>query len=249
MEKLVSIITPLYNCEKFIRDTINSVKAQTYKNWEMLLIDDCSSDSSVGIVKNYMEKDKRIKLIRLTKNSGPVVARNTGINKAEGEYIAFLDSDDMWASDKLTRQIGFMEENNVGFTYTYYEKIDEEGIKLNQLVKGPDRVDYKDLLKTNYIGCLTAVYNQKSLGKIYMPNIRKRQDYGTWLRILKVEKYAYCIKENLAQYRIRKNSISQNKVALVKYNWKLFRDVEKLSLITSGYYLGCNVFYKIFLNK
>ena len=244
-----SIITPLYNAEKYIETTIQSAQSQTYKNWEMIVVDDVSQDNGPKIVERYIKKDKRIKLIKLEKNGGGAVARNRAIKEAKGKYIAFLDSDDLWYPEKLEKQIKFMEENNYDFTYTHYEKIDEEGNKLNEIIKSKDKVDYKGLLKSNQIGCLTAMYNQENLGKIYMPLIRKRQDYALWLQILKKTKYGDCLKENLAQYRLVNGSVSSNKMNLIKFNWQIFREVEKINVFESIYYLSWNIFTKLFLKR
>lgn len=245
----VSIVTPLYNAEKFIESTIKSVIAQSYQSWEMIVVDDCSKDNGPKIVEKYAKTDERIKLIRLSQNGGGAVARNRAIEEAEGRYIAFLDSDDLWHPEKLIKQIKFMEENNYDFTYTWYEKMDEEGKRLNEVVRSKDKVNYRELLKSNQIGCLAAMYNQEKLGKIYMPLIRKRQDYALWLQVLKKTKSGYCLKENLAQYRIVSGSISSNKVNLIKFNWKLFRDVEEMGVFKSSYYLAWNIFIKLFLKR
>lgn len=245
----VSIITPLYNGEKFIEDTIKSVLSQTHENWEMIIVDDCSKDTAPEIAGKYCQKDHRIKLIRLPQNGGGAVARNRAIEEARGKYIAFLDSDDLWHPEKLKKQIKFMEDNDYDFTYTWYEKMDEEGNLLNEVVRSKDKVDYRELLKSNQIGCLAAMYNREKLGKVYMPLIRKRQDYALWLQVLKKTKYGYCLKENLAQYRIVSGSVSSNKINLIKFNWKLFREVEEMGILKSSYYLAWNVFTKLFLKK
>lgn len=249
MNNLVSIITPLYNGEIFIESTIKSLRAQTYQDWEVIVVDDVSRDNGPEMVENYVKNDKRIKLIKLEKNSGGAVARNRAIEEAKGKYIAFLDSDDLWQPEKLEKQVKFMEENNYDFTYTWYEKIDEEGNKLNEIVKSKGKVNYNELLKSNQIGCLAAMYNVEKLGKIYMPLIRKRQDYALWLQVLKRIDYGYCLEENLAQYRIVNGSVSSNKINLIKYNWKLFREIEKLSIFKSFYYLSWNIFTKLVLKK
>ena len=244
-DALVSIITPLYNSEHFVPLTIESVLYQTYKNWEMIIVDDCSTDNSVHVVSKYAEHDKRIKVFHLDKNSGPAVARNKAIYETKGQYIAFLDSDDQWFPRKLEKQISFMRNNGYAFTHTYFEKLSESGFRTNTVVTPPALVSYSDMLKSNLIGCLTAIYNSNILGKLYMPCIRKRQDYGLWLKILKNIQYAYCLQEPLALYRKRESSISSNKMELLKYNWQLYRKVENLSLPNSIYYLGCNILRKI----
>lgn len=245
---LVSIITPNFNGELFISYTIDSVLMQSYQNWEMLIVDDCSTDSSIDIVKKYQKKDNRIKLFQLEKNSGAAVTRNKAIEEAKGEFIAFLDNDDLWAKEKLTEQINFMQKNNYNFTYSNYDIINEKHKLITSFI-APNMVNYKKLIKSNHIGCLTAVYNQKKLGKIYMPLIKKRQDLGLWLKILKIEPYAYNVNKILGKYRIRGRSISSNKIKSAYYQWKLYREVEKLSLLKSILYFGYYAIYGFFKYK
>lgn len=245
MKDLVSIITPSYNSEKFIEETIESVIAQTYTNWEMIIVDDVSTDNSIEIINNYAMEDSRIKLIQLEKNSGAAVARNTAIKNANGRFIAFLDSDDLWVKTKLEEQISYMKKNNISFSYSDYELIDEKSNLLNISKKPAGMLDYKELLKENQIGCLTAIYDQKKIGKCYMPLIRKRQDYGLWLSILKKVPYAYKVPLSLGIYRVRVNSISSNKIELLRYNFNLFHIHENLSKIKAFYYVVWNVYRKI----
>ena len=237
MSDLVSIITPSYNCEKYLGDTIHSVINQTYYNWEMIIVDDLSNDNSYDLAKEFAKQDSRIKVIKLDKNSGAAVARNKGIEIAKGRYIAFLDSDDLWKPQKLEKQIKFMKQNNYVFTYTAYELINEKNKVLNKKFIPPKKVSYTDMLKTCSIGCLTAIYDTKHLGKVYMPLIKKGQDYATWLKILKMTDYAYGLQEPLAIYRIRSGSVSRNKFRAIKFQWKIYRDVERLGIIYSIYYL------------
>ena len=234
---LVSIITPLYNSAHYIRKTIDSIINQTYHNWELLVIDDCSSDNSVEIVEKFSKLDSRIKLIKLDNNSGAAVARNRGIQEAKGRFIAFLDSDDTWISDKLEKQIKFMLTNDYAFTYTVYHKVNEHGEYLST-VNIPERISYNELLKTCVIGCLTAMYDTETLGKITFPLIRKRQDFALWLKILKKVPFAYGLDEDLASYTVRNDSISANKFKAAQYNWYLYRKIENLSLIQSLYYFS-----------
>lgn len=236
MRDLVSIITPLYNCETFIAATIESVLAQTYENWEMLIVDDKSSDNSLQIARLYAKQEKRIKITELDKNSGAAIARNTAIKSANGRYIAFLDSDDLWMEDKLEIQIKYMVEKDISFTYTAYDKMDENG-NFRGRISVPTRVTYDDLLNTNSIGCLTAIYDVKRLGKMYMPNIKRRQDYALWLKLLKVEEQAFGLDIPLAGYRVRNNSISSNKLRATLYQWRVYRDIEQLNLFKSIYHL------------
>lgn len=232
---LVSIITPSYNSEKFIAQTIESVLAQSYPNWEMIIIDDLSQDKSTEIIKKYMLHESRIKFVSLDKNSGPAIARNRGIEEAKGRYIAFLDADDIWLPHKLERQITFMSQYDLAFTYSSYHLIDEENNNLGTFTT-KEYVRYTDLLKTCSIGCLSAIYDVKKLGKVYMPLIRKRQDYGLWLKILREVKETRGILEPLAVYRILKNSVSSNKLKAAQYQWKIYREIEELNILKSLYY-------------
>ncbi len=243
--KLVSIITPMYNSEKFIDETIKSVLNQTYKEWEMIVVDDNSADKGAEIVERYANLDERIKLIRLNKNQGGAVARNIAIKNSHGDYIAFLDSDDIWTPTKLEVQLRFMQENNYPFTFTAYQQITEEGKKTKKIIKVPSTLNYRQALLKNPIGCLTVIYDVQKLGKVYMPLIRKRQDYALWLKILKKGITGHGLNENLAYYRLRKNSVSSNKIDLIKYQWKLYREIEKLSFFESVFYLGCVITQKL----
>lgn len=240
----VSIITPLYNSEEFIEETIKSVLNQTYKNWDMIITDDNSTDRGLEIVKKYSQKDSRIKYMKLEKNSGAAVCRNLSIKEARGKYIAFLDSDDVWKNDKLEKQIEFMEKNNYYFTFSKYQQMFENGTKTNKFISAPKTIDYRKALLYNPVGCLTAVYNQEKLGKVYMPLIRKRQDYGLWLKILKKTK-GYGLDENLAYYRLRESSMSANKLEMIKWHWILYRNIEKMSVLSSMKYIIIYVFVKI----
>ena len=231
----ISIITPSYNSSQYISRTIDSIRFQTYQDWELLIIDDCSTDQSRDIIQHYANQDRRIKLICLKENSGAAVARNTGIKNASGRFIAFLDSDETWHPDKLQKQVNFMLKHDYAFTYTKYHQVNEMCDRVGELYF-PSRISYRDLLKTCVIGCLTAMYDTHKLGKVYFPLIRKRQDFALWLKILKKVDYAYCVPEDLASYTVRADSISANKFKAAQYNWMLYRDVEKLSILSSTYY-------------
>lgn len=233
----VSVITPSHNSAQFISETIRSVLNQSFSDWEMIIVDDCSTDNSVEVIQSFVERDSRIKLIQLSENSGAAVARNRAIEAAQGRYIAFLDSDDKWLPHKLETQIQFMQDNDVAFSYAAYEKINEQGKAVGK-IGVPERVTYNDLLKVCSIGCLTAVYDTQKLGKIYMPLIRKRQDLGLWLRILKQIPYAYGVQEVLGQYQLRSDSISANKRSAAQFTWKLYREVEKLNIFKASYFFA-----------
>ena len=245
MNNLVSIITPCYNSENFISETINSVLDQTYKNWEMIIVDDVSTDKSVDIISTFCKQDSRIQLHQLLDNSGAAIARNKAIELAQGSFIAFLDSDDLWLPKKLEYQLEFMLKNKYSLSYTSYEIINEEGHLTNRIINCKDKLDYNRMLYSNEIGCLTAMYNRDVLGKILMPEIRKRQDYGLWLKILKAEKYAFGLTVVLAQYRNRSKSMSNNKVEMLKWNWNLYKSSESLSYFRATYYTLCNVLNKL----
>lgn len=234
-DKLVSIIMPTYNCAKFIGKTIESVIAQTYENWELIIVDDCSKDNTEEVVSKY--KDNRIKYHRLENNSGAAVARTEAMKKARGSYMSFLDSDDLWKKDKLEKQLEFMNKNNYNFTCTEYEQIDEEGNMLNKVIKVKKRADYNRILLDCPVGNSTVMYNVEKLGKFEVPNIRKRNDDALWLQILKKEKYIYGMPDILMEYRIRSNSISSNKLSLVKYHWQLYRKIEHLSVFRSVFHI------------
>lgn len=233
---LISIITPAYNAEKFIHETIESVLAQTYTNWEMIIVDDCSKDRTAEIVKDYENRDDRIKLFQLETNSGSAVARNTAMEHASGTYIAFLDSDDLWYPEKLEKQLRFMQEKNIAFSFTKYIRMEEDGTLRNAVSKAPASVGYHDLMKHCVIGCLTVMINREKIGPLEMVNIRTRQDYAYWLTITKMGYRAYGLPEVLAKYRTVDHSISSNKLKAAKRQWYVYREIEKQNLIKSIYY-------------
>lgn len=241
---LISVITPVYNSEKYIANHIKSIQAQTYSNWEHILVDDCSTDSSKALILSFCEKDPRIKYHSLNTNSGAGVARNKAIELAKGRYIAFLDSDDLWYPEKLEKQLYFMQKNNHHFTFTDYDQVDIEGQTLEKLIKCKSIVTYKNALYKNPIGCLTAMYDVNFYGKQYMPSIRKRQDYALWLKLLK-KTNGYGLNECLASYRIGNNSISNNKLDLIKYEWKIYREVEGFPFFKSSFYLVSAILIKL----
>lgn len=239
---LVSIIIPVHNAERFLKDTINSIKNQTYENWEAIFVDDCSTDNSVDIIKEFSE-DKRIKLITLEQNEGAAITRNTGIDIASGRYVAFLDSDDLWNKEKLEKQIKFMKENNYEFSFTGYEFADENGSGTGKIVKVPQKITYIEALKNTTIFTSTVMFDITKLDKelIKMPKV-KSEDTATWWKILKNNNIAYGLNENLTYYRRSENTLSSNKFEAIKRIWYLYRKVEKLGIVYSIYNF---VFYAI----
>ncbi|MBY4893455.1 glycosyltransferase [Rhodobacteraceae bacterium N5(2021)] len=234
---LVTVVTPSYNCAAVVPETLRSVQAQSFQDWEHIVVDDCSSDDSLEVIDAFCRTEPRTRFSRLNENSGAAVARNTAIEAARGRYIAFVDSDDLWHPEKMQRQLDFMAEREAVFACASYAKIDEDGKPLGE-VQAPAQRQYHDLLKDNTVGCLTAVYDAQALGKVYMPLIRKRQDLGLWLRLLKKTKLVHGVPEVLASYRLRQNSISSNKASAAAYTWRLYRDVEKLPLPKAAYYFA-----------
>lgn len=246
----VSIIMPNYNCEKFIEQTVDSVLAQTYGNWELLIVDDCSTDNSVEIIKNYCEKDERIKLFINEKNSGAAASRNYALREATGRWIAFLDSDDIWLPEKLQRQLAFMVENGYKFTFTKYRQIDEQSNRLGRVVVGPKMISKRKMRYCCcYLGCLTVMYDADTVGLIQIDeSIRKRNDDAMWLKVRKFAD-AYYLDELLAEYRVRKGSIShQGKLDLVKYHYRLYRVGERMCAIKALFYTVKNII-RVFRKK
>lgn len=237
MCETVSVITPTYNCGKFIAETIESVINQTYVNWEMIIADDCSSDNTEEIVQEFIKKDDRIKYFRLETNSGAATARTKAMELATGDYMAFLDSDDLWKPDKLEKQLKFMKENGCNFVAAAYEQIDEKGNKIGKIIKTPKKTDYNRLLLDCPVGNSTVIYNVRNMGKFAVPNIRKRNDDALWLQMLKKEKYIHGMDDVLMEYRIRQNSISSNKMSLIKYHWQLYRDIEHLNVFRTVFHI------------
>lgn len=243
---LVSIITPSYNSSKFIEETIQSVLSQTYIYWEMIIVDDDSTDDTELIVKKYIDIDNRIKFYKNKKNFGPGITRNKAISLAEGEFVCFLDSDDLWKKNKLENQLNFMKKNGYKFTYTFYEQININGEILKKIDNLPSKVNYISSIKSNKIGCLTVMYDQSFFGKVFMEDIPRRQDYTLWLKFLKKIDYAYCLEEILSSYRLRSGSISSSKIKLVYDHWNIYKNIEGHSYLKSFYYLLNYILVKIF---
>ena len=233
----VSVIIACRNAEKWISLAIQSVLKQSFQSFEIIVADDCSTDSSLILIKSFIEKDDRINLISLKKQSGAGAARNAALNIATGRYISFLDADDIWLENKLEVQITFMKQGNHALCFAAYEKINDNGMLIGK-VGVPQRVNYRTLLKTCVMGCLTVVYDSQYFGKVEMPLLKKRQDYALWLKLLKKVEFAYGINIPLAQYRIHNNTLSSNKLMAAIYTWKLFHHTEKLPFLPCIYYFS-----------
>ena len=233
MEKLVSIIIPTYNSADFIADALASVQQQTYPNWEVILVDDGSTDATLVIAQKIAETDHRIRIFKNPTNSGTGVTRNNALHHCQGNYIAFLDADDLWKPNKLERQLQFMQEQQQPFTFSFYECIDEAGNSLNKLVEAPRNLSYRQLFFCNYVGNLTGIYDADFFGKIAISSIRKRQDWMLWLTILKKLKSAKLVPESLAYYRIRNNSLSASKVALLQHNFAVYRQFHRYNFVVA----------------
>lgn len=232
---LVSIITPVYQSERFIERTILSVLAQSYQNWEMILIDDCSHDKSAEIIQKFVEKDKRIKYLRLGTNSGAAVARNKAIEMAQGEYLAFLDSDDLWEPSKLEKQLEFMKEKNSNFSFTRIKIIDSNNNTIKETIPIPLKVDYNYLLKRTVIATSTVIINRHNITNFSMPLRRGGQDYATWLQLLRNIDYAYGLNECLTLYRVSSHSLSSNKFSSIRQVYEIQTEDEHISRIKAIY--------------
>ena len=237
MKDLVSIIVPVYNAERFLEETINSVLNQSYNNWELLLINDCSKDDSKKIYDKY-KSDKRIKWFDQEKNGGAALARNKGIELSQGKFLCFLDADDLWEKEKLEKQINFMTEKDCAFSFTGYEFASESGEPNGTKVFIPEKINYKKALKNTTIWTSTVMFDMSKLSKddIYMPNVRRGQDTATWWKVLKKIDYAYGLNQILSFYRRTNDSLSSNKFKALKRTWNLYRNVEHLNLVKSSYY-------------
>lgn len=245
---LVSVIMPSYNCGRFVGATIDSIIAQTYENWELLITDDGSTDDSMSIIRQYASRDPRIKVYSLDGNYGAGVARNNSIKEASGRYIAFCDSDDRWYPEKLETQLAFMAEKGCCLSYTSYMTCDEED-ELVGIVNCLPAIGYRQILRDNGIGCLTAIYDVGKIGKNYFQEIRKRQDWCLWISIIKAHGTALGLREPLAYYRVRSNSVSSNKVALLKWNYQVYRNLGygpvSSGVLLGGYFLPYYVYKKV----
>lgn len=245
---LVSIIMPSYNCGNYVEETIRSVQAQSYKNWEILFVDDRSTDDTMSRIMALKGSDDRIKVFQNTQNSGAAVSRNIALRNAQGRWIAFLDSDDLWEPTKLEKQIRFMEEHNYAFSYTNYCEINEDSEETGVLITGPKHVTKAGMFAFCWPGCLTVMYDASKIGLIQIEDIKKNNDYAMWLKVCQ-KADCYLLDECLAKYRRgRAGSVSSHGIStMIKWHYKLFRDAEKMGVIPSLWHTGVNLacgFYK-----
>lgn len=247
-QDLVSIIMPSYNCGQFVEETIRSVQAQTYQNWEIIFMDDCSTDDTIRIVSAMRDEDKRIHLYQNISNLGAALSRNIALREAKGRWIAFLDSDDLWEPEKLEKQIRFMEENNYKFSYTCYSEMDGEGNDTGTVVSGPVKVTKAGMFAFCWPGCLTVMYDANEIGLLQIEDIKKNNDYAMWLKVCQ-KADCYLLPEVLAKYRRgRSGSVSSHSIStMIKWHYKLFRDAERIGVMPSLWHTGVNLvcgFYK-----
>lgn len=239
MKKTVSIITPVYNADKYIVEAIESVRAQTWQDWELLLVEDGSADNSWQTIREYCQKsgDRRIRLFRQPVNMGAAEARNRGVQEAEGRYIAYLDSDDKWMPDKLEKELSFMERTGAAFAFTGYEFAEESGLGTGRVVRVPEKLQYREALKNTTIFTTTVMFDTEKIDKalLEMPQI-KSEDTALWWKVLRSGYAAFGLDENLALYRRPVKSLSSNKLEAIRRIWGLYRRAERLSVPSSMYY-------------
>lgn len=244
MNDLVSIIMPSYNTGSFIKETIESVLAQSYHVWELIIVDDCSTDNTDDVVNQYLA-DERIHYIKNDTNSGAAVSRNRALRGAKGKWIAFLDSDDLWEPDKLQKQISFMRDNGYHFSYTNYIEIDEESKANGKSVTGPKRISKHGMYNYCWMGCLTVMYDADTVGLIQIADIKKNNDYAMWLKVCK-KANCYLLNETLARYRKRSGSISNHGyMKLIKWHYKLYREAENKNPLSSFVLTVRNLFFGV----
>lgn len=249
MAGLVSIIMPSYNTASFIAESIQSVLAQSYKDWELLIVDDCSSDNTDQVVKPYLS-DERIIFLKNEKNSGAAVSRNTALREAKGKWIAFLDSDDLWMPDKLKKQVSFMETNGYHFSYTNYAEIDTEDHRNGITVTGPKRITKTGFFNYCWPGCLTVMYDREAVGLIQIADIKKNNDYAMWLKVCQ-KADCYLLDEEMALYRRgRAGSVSTHSIkTMIGWHYKLYRDAEKQNPIAAMFNTGRNMVFGFYKKK
>lgn len=235
---LISIVVPIYNAEKYLAETILSIQEQTYTNWELILVDDCSTDGTTEIVNKYIKTDNRIRAIRNKENKGSAFSRNIGITNAQGNFLCFQDADDLWDKNKLELQLKFMKTTGCAFSYTSYKFVNKDGMPTGRKVIAKKEITYKEALRNNIISTITVMFDLTKMDKklIKMPDLMYVEDTATWWKILRNGYTAYGIDDVFSYYRRTKKSQSSNKVRTLKRLWNLYRKVEKLDLISSSYY-------------
>jgi teichuronic acid biosynthesis glycosyltransferase TuaG len=248
-DPVVSVITPAHNAARFLHETIRSVQAQTFTEWEMIVVDDLSSDETPAIVRQFAAGDARVRLLQMTSKGGAAGARNAGMDAARGRNIAFLDSDDLWLPEKLRVQVEFMRSTGAVFTFAEYRMIDEEGSIIGRPIRAPKRIDYRELLKNTAIGCLTVMLDREICSGIRMPNLRRHEDLAMWYAILKRGNVARGIPIDLARYRIVRGSRSRDKIATALHMWKVYRQVERLPLADALWCFGHYAWHAYWKNR
>ena len=237
MSSIVSIIIPLYNASAYVAETLHSVLCQTYRDWEAILVDDCSTDNTVDVVKCIIKEDSRLKLYCLEKNVGKASCLNFALPKITGRYLAFLDSDDIWMPNKLEKQLAFMKRDGYPITCTSYVQFSDSEKADGRIFHAKKKVDYQRMLLDCPVGNSTVIYDIEQLGKQRVPDIRRRIDDALWLQILKQTPYIWGLDEVLMKYRVREGSLSSNKIGLVKYHWKLYREIEHIGVLSSVFHI------------
>jgi len=242
---LVSIITPVHNSERYVAEMLQSVIDQTYQEWELIIVDDFSSDQSAAIISEFATKDYRIRFIQSEKNVGAAEARNVALRKAQGEYIAFLDSDDMWHSTKLEKQVTFMQQHGYAFSFSAYERVNQDNTEVVNRVGVPASIGYRGFLRNTIIGTLTVMIDKRKTGYFEMPDIRSSHDMALWCEILKRGFRAYGLNETLAYYRIVEDSNTAQKWKAAKDVWRVYRNIEHLNLLESSFYFMGYAFHAV----
>jgi len=237
---MVSVIIPNYNASRYLGETLESVRNQTFADWEAIVVDDCSSDHSVEIIQSYVQKDRRIRLIEcMTNNGGPAVPRNMGIAAAQGDYIAFLDSDDLWLPGKLEIQLRFMKERNVRLSSTSYSLIDENSHDLNRIIRAEPQMNYKKYLRNTAIGFSTTIVHRELLSGISFQKMPVAEDFPFWLDVLRQGETMYGLQQVLTKYRVQKKSLSSNKIRSARQIWSVYREYERFCFLRAAFYFSC----------
>lgn len=228
---------PAYNAEAFIGEAIESVRGQTYSHWELIVVDDCSADGTVRVVRELAERDPRVQILRSPANGGTSAARNLGLSRCEGSYVAFLDADDLWTPDKIRKQVEFMKARGAGFAFTAYQKF--RSAEPGSIVHARPTVSWREMLRGNLIGCSTVMIDTRVFPSLHFPtSLRRQEDYALWLSLLRGGTLAFGLDEPLVRYRVHEASKSSSKLASIAAQWAVYRDLERLSLPRAAWYLG-----------